>query len=518
MPEKPTMHAPATQADEPQFTVRLRTASAVGIAGAAAVEAAAMAGLDTEVGRQLGALTSEVVRAVVADSFDGAEDIDIAVAVVTDSGTLSVVITDQGAPSKFTVGDLPPRVNALIALGFADGVSFANKGLAGNRVELRKEMPSRALHDDAEFVAALAAENPPAEVSGEDITYRRMTADDVVGVARLYYRTYGYTKVGAGYIYQPETFAGMLRTGHHIGQIAVTPAGRVVGHLGFGRRDVTSTVGSSGPTAVEPAFRRHGIGLQLMQHMFPILIELGMTGTISEAVTVHPASQRLADQVGGNPVGFVLSRQPGDLEFRAIDDGTEGQRRAVAVYYLGFGDRAPSTVHMPPVYADVARRIYERNGLQRDLAPAVVHVGEVAERTEFVVDLTPQTRYARLDVKHFGRDFLVELQQRLASLERGGYELVQLGLPLADPLTSYFGAGLSELGLFLNAVLPDAAGRDTLLLGRTRLMQEPDSIKVSNEFSEWLLAYVLADYQRAVAGAEQRARSRAQLARIFEAM
>ena len=87
-----------------------------------------------------------------------------------------------------------------------------------------------------------------------------------------------------------------------------------------------------------------------------------------------------------------------------------------------------------------------------------------------------------------------------------------------NPLTAYFGAGLGELGLSFNAVFPEQELGDELVLGVNLFEQDPETIQVASEFGQELCDYVIADRDRVMHTLQARARSRASMSRILDAL
>lgn len=119
----------------------------------------------------------------------------------------------------------PPRLADLIRLGFADDLSARNEGRSGNRTEVQKSLRYPSLADDAAFATAAQEDAPPAPELDDQgkpvLDVRPMTPDDVFGVARLAYRTYGYSASHAETFFQPERFAEYVRVGSHDGRDVV---------------------------------------------------------------------------------------------------------------------------------------------------------------------------------------------------------------------------------------------------------------------------------------------------------
>jgi serine/threonine-protein kinase RsbW len=494
----------------------------LGVAARAVADVAAGLGLRPVERTQLDALMTEALAAVVADSFDGAAAIDVDVVVRHEPGVLEVVVHQRGAPSTYVNGQLPVRLETLLSLGYADSMQFLSDGVKGSELRIVRSVSTGALIDDATFVADTErADDDPSGLPSIDpdaLVIRPIAVDDVIEVARLYFRTYGYTKIGSPWIYEPDVFRHRLESGLHEGVVAVAESGRVLGHTGLLRPAPDSASASGGPMAVDPALRQRGLAERMNAAFLPRLLALGLRGVFSEAVTAHPASQKAALRLGSREVGLILGRQPAELDFLGFD-GPSGFRRAVMVLYLPLGSGAPVDVHVPPRYRDIVERIYGHGGLPREVhAEGRRPPADLPAESRLTTELTAATRFAQVNVLEYGADFVEALQGLMLRFEREQFEVITVRLPLDDPLTAYFGSGLGELGLSFNAVLPEQARGDEIVLGLSLTEQDPATIAVASDVGRELLDYVVADRERVIRARHTRARARTSMARILDAI
>ncbi|MFZ8979914.1 MAG: hypothetical protein ACO21P_10830, partial [Candidatus Nanopelagicales bacterium] len=313
-------------------------------------------------------------------------------------------------------------------------------------------------------------------------------------------------------------FRHKIETHIHEGMVAVLPSGRIVGHNGLLRTTPDSPTASAGPGAVDPAFQRRGIVNRIDEAFMPRILALGMRGIHVEGVTAHPATQAGALRVGFRETGLVLGRQPADVEFIGFD-GPKGFRRAVMIMYRPLMAPVEQAVHVPARYRDVLERIYEAVGL-----PRLVHSEagrpptDLPPRSQLVTELLSATKHAQIRVAEYGQDFVEALQGLIRRFETERFEVITVHLPLMNPLTAYFGSGLGELGLSFNALFPQQDPGDELVLGVNLSEQDPETIVVASEFGRELLDYVIEDRDRVMGALQSRARSRASMARILDAL
>jgi len=497
----------------------LTHASTLGVAARAVADTAGALGLGPVERTHLEAVMSEALTAVIADSFDDSDLIDVDVSLSHEPGKVDIVLKQRGAPSTYVSGELPVRLETLLSLGYADSMTFVSDGLKGSELRISRAINMSTLMDDSAFVEHSAKDEAVyTAVAMSEIVIRPITVDDVIEVARLYFRTYGYTKIGTSWLYEPEVFRHKIEKGLHEGMVAALPSGRIVGHTGLVRPSADSSSASGGPAAVDPAFRERGILTLLDQAFMPRILSLGLRGIYVEGVTAHPASQAGALRVGLRETGLVLGRQPADVEFAGFE-GPRGFRRAVVVLYLSTTIPLEESVYVPARYFDMIERIYDVTSL-----PRVVHSDtgrpptDLPMVSQFATELLAATKHAQIRVVDFGQDFVEALQRLILRFEGERFEVITVHLPLSNSLTGYFGSGLEELGLSFNAVFPEQDAGDELVLGVNLTEQDQATIQVASEFGQELCDYVIADRDRVMSNLRSRARSRASMSRILDAL
>lgn len=502
-------------------SLRIVSRSSIDIAAGVVDSSADLLGLGPVARIRLQAMTLEVIAAVIRDAFNDAEDIELVLDVHKAADLMRIVLRDQGAPLAFASGGYPPRVADLIRLGFADGLEFTNEGRAGNRTEIIKSLPYNSVDEHfAEETRGTPSPEPVLDAEGNAIVeVRAMTPDDVVGVARLFFRCYGYSVSYAPVVYQPDRLREQVASGRHVGTVAVTSDGTVVGHVATKVRHPESVVGEVGLFAVDPRYRGHGVAAKVGLAHASRLYESGFVGQYTEAVTVHDRSQKAAISSGGKEVGVILAAQAGDLQFRGFET-EEDLRKALVNFYASFGNTPQRTVFVPPTYAEVVERIYTHSRLPRTVAAPFKRRPEVTEATsQFSVSLRHEAGVGLLAVRVYGEDFLESLQAQVQQLRMNRFELIVVAFPMADPLTAHFAAGLHELGLSFCSVMPEYDDGDVLWLQCLNNVEvRPEEIQVASEFGAYLRDFVVGDMQQAAQRLAVRDRSRAHMSRIYEAL
>ena len=147
------------------------------------------------------------------------------------------------------------------------------------------------------------------------------------------------------------------------------------------------------------------------------------------------------------------------------------------------------------------------------------HPDVAGAQSRFRLNLRHETGLGFIYVEAYGEDFLESLQEQVKQLRMNRFELILVVLPLSDPATSYFGSGLQEIGLSFSGIYPEYGDGDVLVLQNLNNVEiRPEEINVASDMGAFLRDFVVEDYQRAGERVAQRERSRAHMARIYEAL
>ncbi|MEX2254400.1 MAG: GNAT family N-acetyltransferase [Acidimicrobiia bacterium] len=478
-------------ADAPT-TLRLHGAGDAPSIAAATVRAASVdIGLGAESADRLAEATANVVREVIARAFDDASDATVELSVDDRHDAVVVRVDDLGLPFALT-GDAV--LAAVLSSGAVDELHQEQRGADGNRTEL---VVHHEPHPTADIRATAALSDhhdahaaPEAHVDTE-VETRAMTADDADGLARLTWRTYGYTYQHHEF-YRPDVLAELIESGAMRSWIGIAPDGEIIGHTAFMCPHDTPLVVEGGRAMVDPRYRGHKVMQHLFVHWKEWVDEHGVYGLYGDAVTAHTRSQAL----GGGPdrpvIGLLLGYLPPTVAFRRIVTEATPRRQAVVMGYTPFRPMPEATVHLPETDRAWIERIYDTNGIPRTYGPSD---GALADATSTIdAQVYGDIGLALLDITCAGHDLHAVALDRLRSLRTAGIDVVYADLPLDDPTTSAAADELSRLGFSFGGVIPlwRGAGGDVVRYQHVGDIDvQADEIEILSDMGKELLTYVL---------------------------
>jgi GNAT superfamily N-acetyltransferase len=455
-------------------------------------EAGVCYGLSPGAADELREACQALFRHVVASYSGDAEQARFGVGIIRRPGRLVVQIDDHAAPYELadSAGRGPEAVIGAQAqlLAFVrarvDRFRYVYRGRGGNRVELVKRVtrhrPSGNGPPDAEPIDP----DQPVEV-------RPMVAGDAVGFVRNVYRSYGYT-YNFDWAYHAEDVDQLLESGVLTAWVAATPDGALVGQAAVHREPPDARLGEAGAAMVDPAFRHHGVGIELGRATLEWIQRQQLFGVFALATTRHSYSQKAFLDMGGRELGLVLGIIPASVAYRGIELG-QGRGGAM-VMYQRFGPNPAHEVHAPAQHREMLRRIYEAARLDGDFVDTATPRDPSGE-TQMDIHVLAGHDIAKLEVARIGTELAQVVRLHIERLMQSGIAATYVDLPLSLPETPPACDELERLGLSFAGVLPfgdDAGMRLRLQYLAPDVVVQHDDIKVASDFGAELRDYVLA--------------------------
>lgn len=420
-------------------------------------------------------------QAAVAD-FDRPEDAGFTLAVGDRPATLTLRVTDEGLPDALGGEAGAALAQALVEAG-ADQVRTSSDG-DGNTtsVEVRR--------DAAHQHHLVDLETPTDEAPDlDDPRIVPMERRHLESLARCTWRVYGHTYV-ASFLYHPDEVWRMVEQGLLHSIVAVDRHDEVVGHVGIELERPDDVVGDATLALVDPRYRGHHLLRATQAERQRVMDQLGLRGTLAEAVTPHTITQRTRVESGATETGILLGFIPASMTYRGFSADVQGTSRQSAVLsYLPLQASPARTVHLPSAYRDLILDGYRRMGLDRTEGEARPGTGDTA--LDVVVE-GPRS-LATIEVARVGDGAGRLVDRHRRDLCAAGTEVVHVELPLDDPATPGAVAELRDRGFRYAGFVPDRRHADVVRLQYLDVDVDTDIIQLYTDHARALLAFTLAD-------------------------
>lgn len=317
-------------------------------------------------------------------------------------------------------------------------------------------------------------------MSNDDLAVRPLRPEEAASLVACFGRCYRGT-YPADTFDSAERIVSAMASGalHPIG--AVTPDGRVVGHMALRPHAPGALTAEAGNTVVDPDFRGHHLAARLAAELCRQCIALGWTGFVHYPTTAHPVMQRLAVDGGGVESGVLLDYIPAETDYvgfereaDAADDAHASVPRiAVVAVYQALQPSPAREVALPARWRSLLTSLYGAIGLERREAIAATPLANTS--THVTSRFDERRGLASVAIECAGDDLRDRLGDALASLPAAPTLLdVSLGDPSIDAIVETAVALGFRFGALLPETRPDA---DVLRLQRLAWPARPPALE-----------------------------------------
>lgn len=452
----------------------------------------------------------ELVLMLLRYSFDdGREAGELEITLDLDSTRLRMEIACRALPFDLSmVPEYDPEdisddasLSALLLKHMVDRYRLRNTGKDGYRVELEWLRPLRHIAEmeevapepgsaSAHHEAASATASPPPAID-----LRPLTDHDALALARLVYRSYGYSYVSE-YLYYPERIAAKLRDGTLESWVLATADGQLAAHAALMRNVPDAPAVEWGIAVVDPRWRGQGLMKQVSTAVIQHAANSNASVLFAHAVSNHPYTQKACIDLGLVSTALLLGFAPASLKFRNINNAL-AQRESIFIALVLLKPLPSMPVHLPPRHAQALHRLAQGAGIPLTEAPVSDHQPQLAAATVFDSVIEPAVNAAFINPGAVGPDHVAALARERRRLCREKVDVIYLNIDLSHPSAPLLTAAAEAEGFFFGGLCPMQPWPYTLTLQYlNNLTMNYETIHAVSEQAAWLKALVQDEQQR----------------------
>ena len=323
----------------------------------------------------------------------------------------------------------------------------------------------------------------------QEVAIRRLIAEDVPELKACFERCYGDSYV-VGDFYDPERLRERIASGRLRSVVAESGDGQIVGHIGLTLRHPDARTVDAGNTIVDPRFRGRQVVVRLGLQLNALCADEGFLGYHHYPTTVHAIMQELSVADEGTETGVMLAYIPVGTEYREFEGEPLSERPAATVVWRPFAPCPARKVYLPSDYAEVISTMYSRAKLERELGASAAEMD--ARDTIMETHDDPRRGLLRFEVRRPGRNLVHAIG---AAIGESKAEVVQVDLPMSDPVTPAAANALRDDRFLFCAVLPEYLNGDVLRLQRlgSDALPRPNLV---NRGAQEIFRLIERDHQR----------------------
>ena len=471
--DAPNLVTPDTQHDWLRLSVPAHPSAIASVQALLAMQASGQ-GFTQGQQMRMQMAAEEALLTVLHCAHDDAADagaagtLDILLAVLPP--VLQLRITDHGLPyDQSLVPEYDPEqpssaegdnkgLSAFLMHQLADRSRVLNLGAQGQHVELEWWLPQQGA---LATPAAKAAEAPTEPTAPALAHVRPLESADAIHLARLMYRSYGYSYVNPD-MYVTDRILERCADGRLTSWVAQVPAADgvstpIVGHIALMKDHRDDPALEVGAAVVGPDQRGGGLLGQLLETVTQALEKRPEAAAFVHAVTRHPFTQKTFGRLGYLPTALLLAYTPASLQFRSIPGQADTQRGSVFYSCRLLRPAPPVDVYLPPDLVDLV--LPRAVDIGMELRPQPLRSEALQGATQMQARVEPALNAAFVVVQHAGTDWAEVLQRNLRQWCRQKVDAIYISLDLRDPGTPAAWASAARLGCLpagLHAVAGDA--------------------------------------------------------------
>ncbi len=315
--------------------------------------------------------------------------------------------------------------------------------------------------------------------------------EDAEGVAELFTGIYG-DSYPARIVYHPDELIRAFENRDNIPIVVRTPDNRVVGYSSLFRVAPDKGVYEKGNGAVAADFRNAGVMNMIFQYVGAMLPGMGEIKVFfGEPVCNHIFIQKAA--LANLPfieTALEIDLMPAEAY---VKEKSASGRVSTLPMFITVVPR-PHTVHIPEMYEEYLRYIYEGFDDERSFSPSKDGL-PLSLRTRIEAQIFDLAQVARITVHEAGADFekvIISEEERVLSQN---VEVIQISLKLSWPWITETVSLLRKNGYFFGGMLPQWFGEDGLLMQKVLSPPDWDGISLFSERAKRILDFVKTDWR-----------------------
>lgn len=405
----------------------------------------------------------ELMLMLLRYSFDdGAEEGELEFGFTLDATVLRMQVICRALPFDLSmVPEYDPdnmaddaSLSVLLLKQMVDRYRLMNNGKEGYQIELEWLCPQRniaeleqATADNTAVVATPELANPPPATE-----IRPLIEADTLALARLVYRSYGYSYVSE-YLYYPERIAARLRDGTLQSWVAVADDGQLAGHAALMRSTRDAQAVEWGIAVVDPRWRGSGLMKRVCAEAIRNAADSAATVLFAHAVSNHPYTQKACIDLAMVPTALLLGFAPASLKFRHINN-TLSQRESTFISMRLLKPLPDMQVYLPPKYATALRWLAQGADIPLRETTAPVADSEIAPVTSFDSMIEPAVNVAIVNIHSLGADHAAVIASEQRRLCREKVDIIYLNIDLSSTSAPAIAEAAEAAGFFFAGLCP----------------------------------------------------------------
>lgn len=437
---------------------------------------ATLVGLNEKEKQKISYALEEVLQNSISFDFEAQSEEDIEVEITNITSGLKVRISDNGMPKNpfkkidktldeivngvsfesvaKSDGDEISALSDFVIHKLLDKYKYINRGKAGRSIEMTIYASQKRIQE--------------SQLESEDKTSMRRYShirgsfgNDITGISRLFYRSYGYSYVN-DVVYYPDRLATEIEGHRLISKVALSEDERVIGHIALMQAFEGAKISEWGMAISDPLFRGQGIMNDLIANIMHEAKSSAFYGIFSHSVTNHEFTQKICKKYGFSDVALLVGYAGSELSFKNINNDLT-QRESTIISYIGLKKESKIELFMPKKHEQMIKKLYSAVGVEA-LQKSSNPTEQKPSRTQIVDTIIPALNIAEVILQSIASDAFESIKYITKKFSIAKIDIIYLYIDLEDENCVALIEKLEDLGYFFAGIFPHCHHENPLVL------------------------------------------------------
>jgi len=424
-----------------------------------------LVGLSKKEQQKISYALEESLQNSISFDFESGSEEDIEVEITHIASGLKVTISDNGIPKnpfKQSVqtldeivkdisfeslaksdGDDISALSAFVIHKLLDKYRYINKGKDGRSIEMTIYASNKRIQEDTE----------PQTTTQEDKfeLIRVPTSEDITGISRLFYKSYGYSYVN-DVVYYPDRLATKIEDNSLISKVAISKQQRVIGHIALMQPFEGAKISEWGMAISDPLFRGQGIMSDLISKIMYKAKSSSYYGIFSHSVTNHEFTQKICINYGFSDVALLVGYAGSELSFKNITNDLT-QRESTIISYIALKKESVVELFMPKKHEEMIKKLYKGIGIEA-VQKSSSKIENIPLKTELTDTIISAINIAEIIVQSIASDALELIKYLTKKFSIAKIDIIYLYIDLEDENSIDLIEKLEEIGYLFGGIFP----------------------------------------------------------------
>jgi len=331
---------------------------------------------------------------------------------------------------------------------------YINRGKEGRSIEMTIYASQKRIQE------SLLKSGEKIQEEDKFTLLRTPLGDDITGISRLFYKSYGYSYVN-DVVYYPDRLASEIKENRLISKVAISEQDKVIGHIALMQPFEDAKISEFGMAISDPLSRGKGIMSDLMDNIMHEAKVSSFDGIFSHSVTNHEFTQKICKKYGFSDVALLVGYAGSELSFKNINNDLK-QRESTIISYIPLKKTTQVELFMPKKHEQMIKKLYHGIKIEA-IQKSTNNKVQESTTTQIVDTIISALNIAEVILQSIASDAFESLKYITKKFSIAKIDIIYLYINLEDKNSVNLIEEIEELGYFFAGIFPHYHHQHTLV-------------------------------------------------------